>query len=465
MTKRKTYKDDDERTTTLVDAQLERALLVAVLSHAAATGYTMTLRNVLQDDDFADEGNRQVWQWCKACVDKAQEVNMLNVYAQAQEQGQLLDVQRYIQAKGSEGDVLTLANALHTMGTKRRISEGVQDVLMSIEHDVEYLPSDAVAELEALVDRTTKTLKPSVEAWHSVLGDILKQAERRARGELPQGTATGFALIDNKGGMERGELMVIAGRNSNGKTSFALCCAVGVAQRGAPVGIFSLEMTNQQLGTRIASLLAGVNGENIKTAQLDSHEWDALVGVDSGLPIYFDSVRTADIAPLIGNIKAMVASKGVQVVVIDYLQLLRSRERERHQQMANIAHSLEALSKQLEITIVLLSQLRRNVDKDPTPRMEELKESGDIADAADSVYLVYRPERHGKDFRYPSLNRDWSNVSTQGTALLMCCKNRNGAMQGEQMLGFDAATTRFFELTSLKPFEGGVGGATYDTPF
>lgn len=449
--KRKQKYNDDERTTTLVDPQLERALLVAILAHVSATGYTMSLRNVLTDEDFTEEYNRNVWLWCKACVDKAQEVNMLNVYAQAQECGGEFNPAHFIQARGSEGDVFTLASALHTMGIKRRISEGAQSILMSIEHDADYSPSDAVAELEQIVTDTTKTIKPKSMRWGQLLKDILKRTEKMAKGEMPQGTPCGFSLIDHKGGMERGELMIIAGRNSNGKTSFALCCAVGVAQRGDAVGIFSLEMTNAQLGTRILSLTTGVDGEKLKRADMEQQDWEQVVAADDILPIYFDEVRSADIDVVIANIKAMVAQYNVKVVMIDYLQLLRSRERERHQQMASIAHRLETLSKQLEICIVLLSQLRRNVDKDPTPRLEELKESGDIADAADSVYLVYRPERHGKDFRYPDMSQNWSNITTEGTALLMCCKNRQGSLNGEQMLGFDAHTTRFYQQENYKP--------------
>ena len=464
MMKKKNKYQDDDRTTTLADPQLERALLVSILSHVAATGYTMTLRTFLTDDDFTDEQNCNVWRWCKACVDKGQDVNNLNVYAQSQEAGMVFEVERYIQTRGAEGDILTLASALHTMGIKRRISEGAQDILMSIEHDPEYMPSDAVSELEQIVNDTTKTIKPKTMRWGEVFKSILKRTEKMAKGEMPQGTPCGFSLIDNKGGMERGELMIIAGRNSNGKTSFALCCAVGVAQRGDAVGIFSLEMTNAQLGARILSLTTGVNGEHIKTARLNTEEWDAMIGADDSLPIYFDEVRSADIDIVIANIKAMVAQHAVKVVVIDYLQLLRSRERERHQQMASIAHRLETLSKQLEICIVLLSQLRRNVDKDPTPRLEELKESGDIADAADSVYLVYRPERHGKDFRYPDMSQNWSQITTEGTALLMCCKNRQGSLNGEQMLAFDAETTRFYERETFKPAEA-LATTDYNTPF
>jgi replicative DNA helicase len=461
--KRNKYNDDDERTTTLADPQLERALLVAILSHVNSTGYTMALQNTLSDDDFVDEQHRLVWQWCKGCADKGQEVNLLNLFGIASEQGKAVDLSRYVQVHGADGDIITLAGALHTMGIKRRISEGVKEVMMAIEHDPEYMPSDALSDMERVVNDTTMTIAPKTEVWRNVYADILKVTERRAKGEVAQGTMTGFDLIDRKGGMERGELMIIAGRNSNGKTSFALCCAVGVAQRGTPVGIFSLEMTNAQLGTRIASILSGINGEAIKKGELNTEQWEGLVNVDDSLPIHFDKQRSADIDTLIGNIKAMVAQKGVKVVVIDYLQLLRGKERERVQMIGGIAHRLEALSTELEITIVLLSQLRRNIDKDPTPRMEELKESGDIADAADSIYLVYRPERHGVDCRYPDMSQNWSQVDTHGTALLMCVKNRNGAMDAEQMLAFDASTTRFYQRESYKPAERLA--TDYETPF
>ena len=87
-----------------------------------------------------------------------------------------------------------------------------------------------------------------------------------------------------------------------------------------------------------------------------------------------------------------------------------------------------------------------------------------LADAADSVYLVYRPERHGKGFRYPDMSQNWSGVTTEGTALLMCVKNRQGAMNGEEMLAFDAATTMFYQKESYKPAER-IAGKEYYVPF
>ena len=224
---------------------------------------------------------------------------------------------------------------------------------------------------------------------------------------------------------------------------------------GEAVGIFSLEMTNLQLTTRLTSLITGIGGESLKRGQLTTEEWDKFVAVNDSAPIYFDKRRSTDGDTLINNIKAMVAQLGVQIVVIDYLQLLRGKERERLQQIGGIAHKLEALSKQLGITIILLSQLRRNQPNDPTPKLEELKESGDIADASDSIYLVYRPERHSETAKYPDMSQNWSQYPTKGTALLMCVKNRQGAMNGEQLLAFDASTTRFYESNIMPVVDEG----------
>ena len=325
------------------------------------------------------------------------------------------------------------------------MADQVQDIFLDIISDAELTNAQAIARLEDVVKQANETSGSHVETFKDVYGKLLKQTQDKANGLLPQGTPCGFDLIDRKGGLERGELMIIAGRNSNGKTSLALCIALNASLQGASVGIFSLEMTNLQLTTRLTSLLTGINGESIKRGQLTDDEWSRFVAVDDSAPIYFDKRRSTDGDALIANIKAMVAQKGVEVVVVDYLQLLRGKERERLQQIGGIAHKLEALSKQLGITIILLSQLRRNQPNDPSPKLEELKESGDIADAADSIYLVYRPERHGENLKYPDMSQAWSEYDTHGTALLMCVKNRQGALNGEQMLAFDAATTRFYQ--------------------
>lgn len=440
----KRKQQDTEALALLSSPQMERAFIISLLGDVCATGYTMALAPTLLADDFTDENHRFMWQLCIECKNAAVDVNTLNVYTQGTKHGKSIDITRYINTRDAGGDPMTLAASLHEMGQKRRIAESIEGALLSLYHDDDFSSVDAIGELEKAIKESNDTRQMSVKAWSTAHMDLLKSIEQKMNGTAPQGVMTGFSLIDRKGGMERGELMIVAGRNSNGKTSLALCMALQAAEAGEAVGFFSLEMTTAQLTTRLASLRTGINGEDLKRGTLEQSEFDRLVSLPN-LPIYFDEKRSSDAEQLINNIRAMREQKGVQVVVIDYLQLLRSRERERVQQIGGIAHRLEALSKQLEITIILLSQLRRNTGTDPTPRLEELKESGDIADAADSIYMVYRPERHDANLRYPDMSQAWSQYSTHGTALLMNLKNRNGEMYGEQLLGFDAGTTRFYE--------------------
>ena len=438
-------KNTENKSIALEDAQLERAFLVALLTDIYGTAHLQSVAHLVTDDDFTDEQFRHTWQAVQRCYDQGQEISLLNVYAAGKALGFDIDISRYISRESIYADAEALGKTLHSLGQRRRLADKVQDVFLTLLYDTDTTNEQVLAEVEGIIKDITATSDKSCETFGEVYKTLLKQTQDKANGLLPQGVPSGFALIDSKGGLERGELMVIAGRNSNGKTSLALCIALNASMAGVPVGIYSLEMTNLQLTTRLTSLLTGINGECIKRGQLTTEEWDAFVGVDDQAPIYFDKRRSTDSDALVANIKGMVAQLGVQVVVIDYLQLLRGKERERLQQIGGIAHRLEALSKQLGICIILLSQLRRNAPNDPVPKLEELKESGDIADAADSIYLVYRPERHRADLKYPDMSQNWSQYSTKGTALLMCRKNRQGAMNGEQLLAFDAGTTRFYE--------------------
>lgn len=437
----------------LIDIELERSIIEGLFIDLNASAHMVELRQMLLPEDFTDAKLRKVWSYICKVYDQGQPVTPLNIYTAAKAGGDDLAIHEYMTTgKGITADTDMMGDVLHYIGQRRRLVERVSDIMMD-GYDDNVTNDQLIAALEKAIKATTDTDASTTETFGDVFNDLLKATQDKAAGTIPNGVPSGFELIDKKGGLERGELMIIAGRNSNGKTSLALTIALNAAKSGEGVGIFSLEMTNLQLTTRLASLMSGVDGEHIKRAEMVQDEWQQFVSTDSTLPIYFDKRRSTDADALVAGIKGMVARQGVQVVVVDYLQLLRSRERERIQQIGGIAHRLEALSKQLGITIILLSQLRRNRPEDPTPKLEELKESGDIADAADSIYLVYRPERHGENISYPDMSQQWSRYTTKGTALLMCVKNRNGQLNGEQLLGFDAPTTRFFEKESFEQNE------------
>lgn len=430
------------------EAQIERSLIMTILASDNGTGHAKILKTYLREDDFTDESHRDAWRVIESVLDKGQEVNMVNVFTESKVMGANFEATRYIMTGNNMfSDIQAQGIHIHELGQKRRMSEKLLDVMMDL-HDPEYKSENAVNDLDGIIQETNQSSSLDFDVWNTVHKQVLHMTENKANGKIPTGVMTGIRLIDHKGGLEPGELMIIAGRNSNGKTSLALCLALAAARQSVPVCIFSLEMTNSMLGLRLQSLLSGVDGESIKRADMTESEWDKFVATPNDLPIYFDKKRSTDINAIMSGITAIVEQRNVKVIVIDYLQMIKSRERERAQQVASISHDLQALSTRLEITIILLSQLRRNQGTDYCPRLEELKESGDIADAADSIYLVYRPERHSADAQYPDMSEKWSQYSTSGTALLMCCKNRNGSLSGEELLGFDSRTTRFYERES-----------------
>lgn len=438
---------ENEKITTLSDPELERGFIAAMCVDDSANVALPSLLPLMSEDDFTDTAHRDAWRVIRHIGERGGVVTMVNVYAEAATLGVKLDITRYVQQHSTMADALSVGRALHAIGERRRLAERVQGVFLGLLYDIEQPTEHFIREIDDMATAANKRVESDAETFGEVYEELLRVTQDKANGKIPAGIKSGFDLIDRKGGLERGELMVIAGRNSNGKTAFALCVALNAASAGARVAVFSLEMTNLQLVTRLSSILSGVNSESIKRGSLSEDEWTGLMSVSPGYAIYFDKRRSTDADTLIAGIKRLHAIYGVEVVVIDYLQLLRSRERERLQQMGSIAHRLEALSKQLGICIILLSQLRRNEPRDTEPKLEEIKESGDIADAADSIYMVYRPERHGADVRYGG---KWATYPTAGTALLMCKKNRQGALGGEQLLGFDCTTTRFYE-TEFSP--------------
>lgn len=444
MKREKTHGNNTDLT---ANPQLERDFISALLFTVGNTGYVRAIKTTLIPDDFTSSIHRSTWEAAVALSDEGKEVNAANIASQMQQTGNTFEWKLYVTTK-QLGDLFHIAHTLHEMGQRRRMVCQVEDIWMGLLNDSEYNSDNAAADMEALIKENAATGNKQVKAWAVAYRELLQTIGKKMNGEIPEGTPSGFNLIDNKGGLERGTLMVVAGRTSNGKSSLALCMALNAAKAGVPVGIFPYEMTTENMAVRLTSLMSGVNGMRIKKAtELLPGEIDKITTVTDELPLYFNEQKGNNITNVIANIKAMREARGVEVVIVDYLQRLNARGQNKAQEIGYIAQSLQNLAVELNICIILISQMRRNTNvNDPTPYMEELKESGDIADAADSIYLIYRPEQHGADFKYPSnLSQDWSGYSITGTALLMCKKNRNGETGGEQMLHFDAKTTRFYQ--------------------
>jgi replicative DNA helicase len=247
-------------------------------------------------------------------------------------------------------------------------------------------------------------------------------------------------------GMHPGEMIVIAARPSVGKTSLAMNIAEHVAiEQRLPVGVFSLEMTADSLVLRMLCSRSRVNLRNIRDGFLVERDFRPLTdnaGKIAGAPLFIDDSSGLSILQLRAKARRMYQQHGIKLFVIDYLQLLNSsskRVENRQQEISDISGGIKALSKELNVPIIVLSQLNREVEREKgrPPRLSDLRESGAIEQDADLVGLLYRPAKQGEDEETAADPSDAIPVN------LLIAKQRNGPANEDVNLTFLKHYTRF----------------------
>ncbi|MCX5633897.1 MAG: replicative DNA helicase [Phycisphaerae bacterium] len=290
-----------------------------------------------------------------------------------------------------------------------------------------------------------------------VIKDLLVQAfesiEKR-EGHHVTGLATGFTELDELTcGLQNGEMIIIAGRPSMGKTSFAMNIAEHIgADDDIPVVIFSLEMSRQQLVERMLCSRATVDSQVVRKGFLSDEQFQALKDAADDMnnkPIYIDDMPGITPLELRGKARRLRAQHGIRCIVIDYLQLmsLGTRVESRQQEVSEMSRYLKALARELEVPVVVLSQLNRAPEgrEDHRPRMSDLRESGSIEQDADVVMLLHREDYYRREDE-SSQNRE-DNV-----AEIIIAKQRNGPT-GTVKLNFNSQFTRFNTLSrAQEPF-------------
>ena len=273
-----------------------------------------------------------------------------------------------------------------------------------------------------------------------VVEDTLKQIEiNYQNGGKILGISTGYKDLDNTiSGLQKGDFIIVAARPSMGKTAFALNIAQ-YASKGANVGIFSLEMTKEQLAQRMISARCLIEFEKIKTGNLTDKEFEKMAtGINeiSSRHIFIDDESTT-LASIKAKAKWLKNRKGLDVIMIDYLQLIESTEKSasREQEVSKISRELKKLAKQLNITVIALSQLSRAPEQrsDHRPILSDLRESGSIEQDADIILMLYRDEYYNKE-------TDDKNIAD-----VIINKNRNGEVKTIK-LGWLGQYQRFAEL-------------------
>jgi replicative DNA helicase len=279
--------------------------------------------------------------------------------------------------------------------------------------------------------RLKKSFTPFKRAIQDTL-EVLQDIHQKHGGVT--GVPTGFPKLDeDTGGFQNSDLIIVAGRPSQGKTAFALSIARNAAlhkERRTPIALFSLEMSEQQLVTRMIASAARLNAHQLRTGRLPEEQWKNLsrvVGKLAEAKIFIDDSASVGILELRAKARRLKAEHDIGMVIVDYLQLVQgpknseSRERE----ISMISRSLKALAKELNVPVMALSQLNRAVETRPDrrPLLADLRESGAIEQDADVVLFVHRPETYGileiKD-------DDGTILPAEGLAEIIIGKQRNG---------------------------------------
>jgi replicative DNA helicase len=322
-----------------------------------------------------------------------------------------------------------------------------------------YDDSRSVVNIDELLDRAEKSIfeiaqnkiKDSFVSLKNIVGHSFAIVERLyERKEMVTGLPTGFVDLDERtSGLQPSDLIIVAGRPSMGKTAFVLNIAAHAAiDKGKCVAIFSLEMSKEQLVLRLLGSESRVDAHKLRTGHLSDRDWTPLSNAAGRLaeaPIFIDDTAAISVLEMRAKARRLKADAGLDLVIVDYLQLMRGRgdEGSREQEISNISRSLKALAKELRVPVVALSQLNRAVEtrpgKEKRPLLADLRESGAIEQDADVILFIYRDEVYNKC----ECPMDGECLcGRRGVAEVIIGKQRNGPI-GKVDLTFINRYTRF----------------------
>jgi len=342
-----------------------------------------------------------------------------------------------------------------------RITSDIQTKAFDDKIDVDDLMQEAEG---MLFEVSQRNLKKDVTQINPVIGEAIKRMEIAATKEGSSGVPSGFHALDKiTSGWQRSDLIIMAARPAMGKTAFVLSMAKNMGvDFNIGVAVFSLEMSNVQLVNRLIMNVCELEGEKVKNGQLTKEEWvkldkDVKELIDA--PIFVDDTPSLSVFELRSKARRLVKEHNVQIIIIDYLQLMNASGMSfgsREQEISIISRSLKGLAKELDIPIIALSQLNRGVEgrtgyEGKRPQLSDLRESGAIEQDADMVCFIHRPE-------YYKITEDLQGNSTLGIAQIIVAKHRNGATDDAD-LKFKGAYAKFMNKDDQDPDDNPFGGS------
>jgi replicative DNA helicase len=466
-----------------VNYEAEQALLAAVLANNQAYE---RVADFLRADHFADPVHARIFEACGKLINRGQMANAVTLKNAFEQDGDLQEVGGAQYLAELQSAYVTVINAehygkaIHDLYLRRQLIELGEDVVNdAFDYD---LDSPATRQIEVAEQKLfnlseSGQTEGGFQSFRHALAGAIEMAEsaHRREGQIA-GVPTGFVDLDEMlGGMHNSDLVVLAGRPGMGKTAFATNVGFNAARRhrdsggddGAVVGFFSLEMSSEQLATRILSESSMVPSEDIRRGKLSADTFESVVQAShelSTLPFYIDDTPAVSVGQVRTRARRLKRQQGLGMIIVDYIQLMQptagSRPESRVQEISEITRGLKMIAKELNIPVIALSQLSRAVEQreDKRPQLADLRESGTIEQDADMVMFVYR-EQYYLERAEPTQRPDESEEKHQerydkwrerlenawGKAEAIVAKQRHGPT-GKVELAFDGATTKFGNL-------------------
>jgi len=346
----------------------------------------------------------------------------------------------------NSGNVKSYAKIVRDRAILRRLIESANDIIAKAYQPDGKKPEEILDFAESVIFEIAKN-NTKAKAGFRKIDDLLSEAvdkieELFKTKQTVTGVATGFTDLDKQtSGMQGGDLIVVAGRPSMGKTSFSMnLIEYAAINQNLPVAVFSMEMPGAQLAARMLASLSRVNSGKLRTGQLDNEDWPKLtstIGILNQKNIYIDDTPALSPIEVRTRARRLAAEHehGLGMIMLDYLQLMRGNDGtsdNRTTEISNITRSLKGLAKELDCPIIVLSQLNRSLEQRPNKRpvMSDLRESGAIEQDADLIMFIYRHEVYEPE------------TDQKGMAEIIIGKQRNGPI-GTVRLAFLGEFTRF----------------------
>jgi len=438
--------------------ELEQAVLGALMIDNDALSNSIEL---LKPESFYQTEHQKVFSAIEDLFNSTQPVDILTVTNLLKQKGELRDVggaafvSKLTERVASAANIETHARIIAQKFIQRELIRISSTTIKDAYDDTTDVFDLLNAAEQGLFEISEGNIRKNYDKMSTLIRQALEQIEEIKNKE---DGPSGFSDLDRvTSGWQKSDLVILAARPGMGKTAFVLSMARNTAvQFKKPVAVFSLEMSSVQLVNRLISSESGIPAEKLRKGNLEDHEWIQLnqqITSLSEAPLFIDDTPALTVFELRAKCRRLVRNNGVEMVIIDYLQLMHAgnsnKSGNREQEISTISRSLKSIAKELNIPIIALSQLSRAVETrggDKRPMLSDLRESGAIEQDADIVCFIYRPDYYGFT--------EWPDTSPgqdpdcQGQGEIIIAKHRNGSLENIR-LRFISHLAKFTDLDAF----------------